>query len=61
MKVTIDTEARAVTLDDGGKPRSIPLYSAEFYAVLSHLWTVVGWDQKYSYGFTWMGRHGDSR
>jgi cephalosporin hydroxylase len=56
MKLAIDTTAGTLVLEDGGAPRSLPLYSPEAFAAISHLWAVVGWDQKYSYGFTWMGR-----
>ena len=56
MKVQIDTEDRCLVVDDGGDVRRISLYSPESFAILSRLWVKVGWDQKYSYGFTWMGR-----
>jgi cephalosporin hydroxylase len=56
MKIAIDTTARTLVLEDGDAPRSLPLYSSEAFAAISHIWTVVGWDQKYPYGFTWMGR-----
>ena len=38
---------------DGEK---INLYSPEGFKVLSDLWVKVGWDQKYLYGFSWLGR-----
>ena len=56
MKIAIDTEARRVVVDDAGSAREIPLYSGEAFALLSRIWTNVGWDQKYPYGFTWFGR-----
>lgn len=56
MKFAIDTEAKTMAIDEGGGVRHLPLYSAEAFGLLSRLWTKVGWDQKYSYGFTWMGR-----
>ena len=56
MKVAIDTETRELVVDDDGKTRTVPLYSADSFAIISHLWTVVGWNEKYPYGFTWMGR-----
>ncbi len=51
MRVSIDTEAR--TLDADG--RKIDLYSDEGFKVLSDLWVKVGWNQKYSYSFSWLG------
>jgi cephalosporin hydroxylase len=36
--------------------KTIDLNSREGYAVLCNLWTRSGWVQKYSYGFTWLGR-----
>jgi cephalosporin hydroxylase len=56
VKVTIDTERRELVIDEAGSKQVVSLYSAESFKLLSHLWTVVGWDQKYPYGFTWMGR-----
>lgn len=45
-------EPMTVSID--GKP--IDLNSREGYAVLCDLWTRSGWVQKYSYGFSWLGR-----
>lgn len=36
--------------------KEIELYSKEGFKLLSDLWVKVGWDQKYQYGFTWLGR-----
>ncbi|MCU1280208.1 MAG: Rhamnosyl O-methyltransferase precursor, partial [bacterium] len=41
--------------DERGR-RELQLYSAEAFELLSREWVKVGWNQKYSYGFTWMGR-----
>jgi cephalosporin hydroxylase len=56
MRLSIDTEAATLQVDDGGGRRSLPLYSAEAFALLSGLWVKLGWSLKYSYGFTWFGR-----
>ncbi len=53
MIFTIDGKDGTITLENG---RSIGLFSEEGYGLLSDLWTRVGWVQKYSYAFTWMGR-----
>lgn len=54
MKITIDTEAKNLILGSG--ERTIPLYSREAFEYISDLWVKVGWDQKYPYAFTWLGR-----
>jgi cephalosporin hydroxylase len=57
VRIELDTEARTIIVNDGhGENRHLSLYSAEAFALLSRLWTDVGWNQKYIYGFTWMGR-----
>jgi cephalosporin hydroxylase len=39
-----------------GNPRTLQLYSDEAFAILSDQWLRVGWDLKYSYRFSWLGR-----
>jgi cephalosporin hydroxylase len=57
MKLTIDTSANQLTITEDGAPaRTIPVYSTEGFEVISDLWVKVGWNQKYSYTFSWMGR-----
>jgi cephalosporin hydroxylase len=56
MKITIDDQLQRITLDDGGSTRELPLYSKEGFELLSRYWVKVGWDQRYSYTFSWMGR-----
>jgi len=53
MKLAIDTAAGTLTREDG---TTMPLYSTEGFDILSDLWVKVGWNQKYVYGFSWMGR-----
>ena len=36
--------------------RTYPLGSPEAFAVISRVWLRCGWDTKYVYGFTWLGR-----
>ncbi len=55
MKITIDTNAKTLTHIHDETTETIPLYSPQAFALLSHEWVRVGWDQKYSYQFTWMG------
>ena len=56
MKLTIDTTTRTLTIDEGGTPRTLDLFTAEAFEALSREWVRVGWGLKYSYGFTWFGR-----
>lgn len=52
MRLVIDTDSGVLELDG----RTVPLGSAEGFTVLSKLWLRSGWDTKYVYGFSWMGR-----
>ena len=56
MKITIDTDAKSVTLHDAGAARTLPLYGKQAFEALSEVWLKLSWVQKYSYTFTWMGR-----
>ncbi len=51
MRITIDTDAK--TLDADGQV--LDLYSDAAFEQLSDLWVQVGWNQKYSYAFSWLG------
>jgi cephalosporin hydroxylase len=52
VKIEIDTEANLLSVDG----ESHPLYSDASFRALSDLWLKVGWNQKYTYTFTWLGR-----
>lgn len=56
MKLTIDTEKRTLTISDQTGVSEIELYSKEAFEKISRQWVKVGWNEKYSYTFTWMGR-----
>ena len=56
MKLTIDTEDRLLTEEAGDRTRQVPLYSKEAFELISRQWLKLGWDQKYTYTFSWMGR-----
>jgi cephalosporin hydroxylase len=56
MKLTIDTERKQVTIEQNGATRTLELYSREAFEQISHQWLKVGWNQKYPYTFSWMGR-----
>lgn len=56
MKLTIDTTERTLTQEVDGELNVLDLYSREAFELISRQWVRVGWDQKYSYTFSWMGR-----
>jgi len=56
MKLIIDTETKTLRTINATGERTVPLYSNESFAILSHQWLKVGWNQKFSYTFTWLGR-----
>jgi cephalosporin hydroxylase len=56
MRITIDTEAATLTHDDRGESQTMPLYSDAAFEMLSRQWVRVGWNRKYSYTFSWLGR-----
>jgi cephalosporin hydroxylase len=56
MKITLDTEARTVVREDAAGREEVPLFSDRAFEILSREWVRVGWNQKYSYTFSWFGR-----
>lgn len=56
MKVTIDTDAGVLVHQTEAGSHEMPLYTTEGFELLSELWVKVGWNQKYPYTFSWLGR-----
>jgi len=56
MKLIIDSDNKKITVEADGKNRTLDLYSDEAFALISDEWLRVGWNQKYTYTFSWMGR-----
>jgi cephalosporin hydroxylase len=56
MQITIDTDTAMVTVVENGQTVQHPLDSAAGFAAASKGWVRAGWDAKYVYSFTWMGR-----
>ena len=54
--IHIDPEKSLVTVEDERGTRSYPMDSREAFEVVSDAWLRVGWDNKYVYSFTWLGR-----
>lgn len=55
MKIDFDKAIVEVAGPDG-QVRQLPFASAEAFREVSKAWLRVGWDTKYVYGFTWLGR-----
>ena len=56
MKIVIDTDNKTLTQELNGETRELGLYTKAAFEIISREWTKVGWDQKYAYTFSWMGR-----
>lgn len=56
MRLTVDTDLKTMTIADDAGDREVDLFSAQAFEVLADLWVKVGWVNKYSYAFSWMGR-----
>ncbi len=56
MRIIIDTSGDVLEWESDGRTGRAALYSREAFEILSRLWLKVGWNQKYPYTFTWMGR-----
>lgn len=55
-RLVVDFERESVEVEDGAGSRSMPLGSSEGFRAVSDAWLRAGWDVKYVYGFTWLGR-----
>lgn len=56
MKLILNTTERTLTREIDGGSRVIDLYTKEAFELISYQWLKVGWNQKYPYTFSWMGR-----
>jgi cephalosporin hydroxylase len=56
MKITIDTELKRLVQETAGNRIELDLYSKQAFEIISQQWLKVGWNEKYPYTFTWMGR-----
>lgn len=56
MKLSLDTDAKTLTVEEGETAKVVDLYSKEAFEALSRQWVRLGWNQKYQYTFSWMGR-----
>lgn len=56
MRLIIDTAEGKLIQENKDTQRIFSLYTEEAFELISEQWLKVGWNQKYSYTFTWMGR-----
>jgi len=56
MKLIIDTTEEKLIQEIEGCQRILGLYTTEAFGLISQQWLKVGWNQKYVYTFSWMGR-----
>ncbi|MBD2040336.1 cephalosporin hydroxylase family protein [Microcoleus sp. FACHB-672] len=56
MKLLIDTENNLLIQEIKGEKIIYDLYTKEAFELISQQWIKVGWNQKYAYTFSWMGR-----
>ncbi|MEG3641502.1 cephalosporin hydroxylase family protein [Magnetococcus sp. PR-3] len=54
--IQIDEENGLVTLQQDGVSRTLPMADPEAFEAISRAYLRAGWDLKYVYSFTWMGR-----
>ena len=57
MRLIIDEHNKTLATEpDGQHQQVLPLYSREAFELISDLWLKIGWNEKYAYTFTWLGR-----
>lgn len=56
VMITIDTENSKLIVNNGKETKMYSLSDPEAFDILSHIWLRSGWDNKYVYTFSWMGR-----
>jgi cephalosporin hydroxylase len=54
--ITINTDEAVIEVKDGDKSTRYGFDSPEAFALISQIWLRLGWDNKYVYSFSWMGR-----
>lgn len=54
--IIIDEEKSLVTVQNGKNQQKYNIGSPEAFAIISAIWLRSGWDTKYVYSFSWLGR-----
>src|ERR1700687_1927187 len=56
MKLIIDTSEGKLTSETETGTMVLELYSKEAFQLISQQWLKIGWNQRYPYTFSWLGR-----
>lgn len=56
MNINVDMEAGKVVVEHNGKSQTFPMGSPEAFSAIAKAYLRCGWDNKYVYSFTWLGR-----
>ena len=56
VKTTIDTDNNEVVVEEDGEVLRFAMETAEAFDAAARAYIRVGWDTKYVYSFTWLGR-----
>src|SRR6185295_5578144 len=54
--IKIDTAKGVLIIEEGSIERTVDLGSADGFRIVSDIWLRSGWDAKYVYSFSWLGR-----
>ena len=54
--IKVDLKQGTVSVDEDGVTTTHRLDTAEAFNIISDVWLRAGWDNKYVYSFTWLGR-----
>ncbi len=54
--IAIDMERGCVTVQEGLATKTYGIGTPEAFSIISRVWLRSGWDTKYVYSFTWLGR-----
>lgn len=54
--IKVDLEDGTVSVEENGQTNVYGLSTPEAFNVVSKIWLRAGWDTKYVYSFTWLGR-----
>ena len=54
--IKVDLEQGTVSVEEDGRTITHCLDTAEAFNIISDVWLRAGWDNKYVYSFTWLGR-----
>lgn len=56
MRLVIDTDRHELVCEADGRTESLDLYSRQAFERVAREYVRLGWNQKYSYTFSWLGR-----